>query len=243
MSRILVVEDEQHLADGLRFNLEAEGHEAEVVDNGERALAPDLGDAGRSTPSSSTSCCPGIDGFEVAAELRAARPVRAGADADRARPRRRTCCRVRGRRRRLPAEAVRAGHPARARRAACCGAPRGAQQEPARQRPPRGARHVRVRATARIDFAALELHARRSNRLPLTLMEATLLRYLVQHAGQPVSRKAILEDVWGRARGHRHARHRQLHRAAAALHRRRPHAARHLLTVRGIGYRFVAGGA
>ena len=28
-------------------------------------------------------------------------------------------------------------------------------------------------------------------------MEATLLRYLVQHEGRPVSRKAILEEVWG----------------------------------------------
>ena len=38
MSRILVVEDEQHLADGLRFNLEAESYDAEVVDTGEAAL-------------------------------------------------------------------------------------------------------------------------------------------------------------------------------------------------------------
>ena len=28
MSRVLIVEDEQHLADGLRFNLQAEGHVA-----------------------------------------------------------------------------------------------------------------------------------------------------------------------------------------------------------------------
>ena len=38
MSRILVVEDEQHLADGLRYNLEAEQHDVDVVDNGEDAL-------------------------------------------------------------------------------------------------------------------------------------------------------------------------------------------------------------
>ena len=31
MSRVLVVEDEQHLSEGLRFNLEAEGYEVEVV--------------------------------------------------------------------------------------------------------------------------------------------------------------------------------------------------------------------
>ena len=38
MSRILIVEDEQHLADGLRFNLEAEQYEVEIADNGEEAL-------------------------------------------------------------------------------------------------------------------------------------------------------------------------------------------------------------
>ena len=38
MNRVLVVEDEQHLAEGLRFNLEAEGYEVDVVDNGEAAL-------------------------------------------------------------------------------------------------------------------------------------------------------------------------------------------------------------
>ena len=39
MSRILVVEDEQHLADGLRFNLEAEQHDVDVVDTGEDGAA------------------------------------------------------------------------------------------------------------------------------------------------------------------------------------------------------------
>ena len=38
MKRVLVVEDEQHLAEGLRFNLEQEGYEVDVVDNGEAAL-------------------------------------------------------------------------------------------------------------------------------------------------------------------------------------------------------------
>ena len=37
MSRVLVVEDEAHLAEGLRFNLEAEGYSAEVVGDGEAA--------------------------------------------------------------------------------------------------------------------------------------------------------------------------------------------------------------
>ena len=32
---------------------------------------------------------------------------------------------------------------------------------------------------------------------PLTLMEANVLRYLIQHEGKPVSRKTMLEEVWG----------------------------------------------
>jgi DNA-binding response OmpR family regulator len=36
--RVLIVEDEQHLAEGLRFNLEAEGYQAQVVETGEAAL-------------------------------------------------------------------------------------------------------------------------------------------------------------------------------------------------------------
>ena len=39
MSRILIVEDEAHLAQGLRFNLEAEGHSVQISDRGEEALA------------------------------------------------------------------------------------------------------------------------------------------------------------------------------------------------------------
>ena len=38
MSRVLVVEDEAHLAKGLRFNIEAEGHSVEVSGDGETAL-------------------------------------------------------------------------------------------------------------------------------------------------------------------------------------------------------------
>ena len=38
MTRILIVEDETHLAEGLRFNLEAEGYEVIVTETGEAAL-------------------------------------------------------------------------------------------------------------------------------------------------------------------------------------------------------------
>ena len=47
MTRILIVEDEQHLADGLRFNLEAECYDTEVVDNGRGSARPAPGDRSR----------------------------------------------------------------------------------------------------------------------------------------------------------------------------------------------------
>src|SRR5690349_7727301 len=79
MSRILLVEDEKHLADGLRYNLEAERHDVEIVDNGEDALAR-LG-VREGSPGGKDDAAgydlvildvmlPGIDGFEVVSALR-----------------------------------------------------------------------------------------------------------------------------------------------------------------------------
>src|SRR5262245_50233441 len=70
--RVLIVEDEQHLAEGLRFNLEAEGYQADVVDTGEAALER-LRDPGASIDLVVLDVMlPGKDGFSVVAELRAA---------------------------------------------------------------------------------------------------------------------------------------------------------------------------
>src|SRR5438270_11505975 len=73
MSRILIVEDEAHLADGLRFNLEAEGHEATVTHDGESALKLLIHDATTFDAVVLDVMLPGRDGFTVAAELRSAR--------------------------------------------------------------------------------------------------------------------------------------------------------------------------
>ena len=90
-----------------------------------------------------------------------------------------------------------------------------------------------------IDFAALELRVD-DRAFPLTLMEANLLRYLVQHQGRVVSRKAMLEDVWALRED---TDTRAIDNFIVRLRRyieRDPSAPRHLLTVRGVGYRFVA---
>src|SRR5258708_32988465 len=72
MSRTLVVEDEAHIARGLRFKLEAEGHSVEVVENGEDALARLLADRESFDAIVLDVMLPGKDGFAVASELRAA---------------------------------------------------------------------------------------------------------------------------------------------------------------------------
>jgi len=68
--RVLIVEDEQHLAEGLRFNLEAEGFEAEVLDSGERALERLLDPAQHFDLVVLDVMLPGKDGFAVVSELR-----------------------------------------------------------------------------------------------------------------------------------------------------------------------------
>src|SRR4051812_28127626 len=86
MTAVLVVEDEKHLADGLRFNLEAEGFHVTIAPDGEKALqllgrADKNGKAEKNGKNGKAArpfdavildvMLPGINGFEVAAKLRA----------------------------------------------------------------------------------------------------------------------------------------------------------------------------
>jgi two-component system, OmpR family, alkaline phosphatase synthesis response regulator PhoP len=90
-----------------------------------------------------------------------------------------------------------------------------------------------------IDFTALEIRVG-DRVVPLTLMEANLLRHLVLHTGKNVSRKSLLEDVWDL---HEDTDTRAIDNFIVRLRRyieEEPSQPRHLLTVRGIGYRFVA---
>src|SRR6266850_2217923 len=70
MSAVLVVEDEQHLADGLRFNLEAEGYTVDAVADGEAALSLLFDKRQTYDALVLDVMLPGKDGFAVAAELR-----------------------------------------------------------------------------------------------------------------------------------------------------------------------------
>ena len=89
-----------------------------------------------------------------------------------------------------------------------------------------------------VDFGNLQLRAG-DQVFHLTLMEVELLRYLVRNSGQAVSRKAILEDVWNLKED---TDTRAIDNFIVRLRRyieREPSNPRHLLTVRGLGYKFV----
>jgi DNA-binding response OmpR family regulator len=89
-----------------------------------------------------------------------------------------------------------------------------------------------------VDFGALEL--RSGNRtFRLTQMEADLLRHLIRNAGRVVSRKQILEEVWNlRVDTDTRAIDNFVVRLRRYLEDE-PSRPRYLLTVRGIGYKFV----
>jgi DNA-binding response OmpR family regulator len=90
-----------------------------------------------------------------------------------------------------------------------------------------------------IDFDTLELRTN-GNTIQLTLMEAKLLRHLIRSNGRTVSRKSILENVWDLRED---TDTRAIDNFIVRLRRyleKDPSAPRHLLTVRGVGYRFIA---
>ena len=246
MSRVLVVEDEAHLAQGLRFNLEAEGYAAEVVGDGESATNRLLANHETFDVVVLDIMLPGKDGFSVVSELRAARnyiPVlmltargrpedvlkgfASGADDYLAKPFDLSIllARLQGLLRRSQWMRDLTG-----------GANSGHAEAQAASV---GDFDTFSFAGKTIDFGTLELRSGETT-IHLTLMESELLRHLVRNDGKIVSRKQILEEVWGL---HEDTDTRAIDNFVVRLRRYLeddPGHPKHLLTVRGVGYRFTA---
>jgi DNA-binding response OmpR family regulator len=252
MSRVLVVEDEAHLAQGLRFNLQAEGYSAEVVGDGESATDRLIEKKENFDAIVLDIMLPGKDGFSVVSELRAARnyvPVlmltargspedvlkgfAAGADDYLPKPFDLSIllARLQGLLRR--SQWVRAARP--------LGKLDTGLDSDQLASDPRSVGDFGTFSFSgkTIDFGTLELRAG-DNVIHLTLMESELLRHLVRNDGRVVSRKQILEEVWGL---HEDTDTRAIDNFMVRLRRYiedDPAQPRHLLTVRGVGYRFLA---
>ena len=248
MSEILLVEDEEHLARGLKFNLEAEGYPTSVVGDGESALDLLLKKHKGFDLLVLDVMLPGKDGFAVATELRKAgnyipllmltargRPedvlkgFSAGADDYLPKPFDLAILLARIRsllRRRDWGRTLLTNPPAEAR--------------VAESRDADALREFDVYTFSgkQVDFGTLELRAN-GNIFRLTLMEAELLRHLIRNSGRIVSRKSILEEVWGLRED---TDTRAIDNFVVRLRKyieKDPSHPEHLLTVRGVGYRFV----
>jgi DNA-binding response OmpR family regulator len=234
MSRILVVEDESHIAQGLRFNLEAEGHSVEIEGNGEDALQRMLAKQESFDLMVLDVMLPGKDGFTVASELRRqqnftpilmltarGRPedvlsgFESGADDYLTKPFN------------LDILVARIGGLLR----------RKNWLQTASDTPPQPADEFSF-AGKTVDFQKLQLR-NAEQVFQLTLMETDLLRYLIRNSGRPVSRKEILEQVWDLKED---TDTRAIDNFIVRLRRyieKDPTKPKHLLTVRGLGYQFV----
>jgi DNA-binding response OmpR family regulator len=233
MARILIVEDEANLARGIQFNFEIEGYQVSVAPDGAEALKR----LTAQVPSSGHGfdlvildvMLPGMDGYAVAERLRQAgdytpilmltakgtpedivRGLEGGADDYLPKPFE------------LPVLLARVKGLLRRRDWARGGA------EPATARV----------GEADVDFANFEVRAR-GQTFRLTLLEAMLLKLLVQNTGRVVSKGEILEKVWNvspdtatRAVDNFIMRLRKYIEGD-------PRFPKHLHTVRGAGYKLV----
>jgi DNA-binding response OmpR family regulator len=233
MSAVLIVEDEKHLADGLRYNLKLEGYEVDVASSAEQGYSLLVDRKPPYDVIVLDVMLPGIDGFSLASQLRSEghfvpilmltargqaedvlRGFESGADDYLPKP--------------FELSVLIARINALLRR-----------RDWFRKDLTRNNDSVVDVGNKRIDFEALELRSGEQV-VQLTLMEAELLRYLINHEGKIVSRSAILEEVWGlREDTDTRAIDNFIVRLRKYLEDE-PSRPRHLLTVRGVGYRFVS---
>jgi DNA-binding response OmpR family regulator len=235
---IILVEDEDHLAQGLLFNLQAEGYRTHHEADGDAALTYLLTTDEKPSAILLDVMLPGKDGFAIVRALREAQrftPVlmltargrtedvleglEAGADDYLPKPFDLNILLVRLKTllRRMAWQT----------------------DQPSPSDAPASEPSSEYTFAARtIRFDTLELVAL-DRLIHLTLMEADLLRYFTEREGQVISRKEILEQVW---RVHEDTDTRAIDNFIVRLRRYiedDPANPIHLVTVRGVGYRFL----
>lgn len=230
-SKILIVEDEEHLAEGLRFNLELEDYAVELAPDGETALQIIKQNHKPFDAIVLDVMLPEMSGFEVAENLRShenytpilmltalgkpedvLRGFEAGADDYLPKP--------------FELEIFLARLNGLLRR----------QRWFLKKQTVKTEIETFVINGKTIDFTNLELH-HNGEKSFLTLMEAKLLRHLIENIGKTVSRKEILQDVWGL---HEETDTRAIDNFIVRLRRYLeddPTNPEFLLTIRGVGYR------
>lgn len=250
MKCILIVEDEQHLAEGLRFNFEAEGYRVDISGDGLDAL-----DILKNSPFKYDAIIldvmlPGKDGFEVMSELRRLglyipvlmltarnRPedvlkgFEAGADDYVAKPFELAIliARLKGLFRRHDWLKHTSSE-----------SDKNSGDKNSGKFSAETENEVLTIGDKTIDLSNLELRSG-DQTIRLTSMEADLLRYLISNEGQVVSRRKMLEEVWGL---HEDTDTRAIDNFIVRLRKyiednpANPH---YLITVRGIGYKLTRG--
>jgi DNA-binding response OmpR family regulator len=229
--RILIVEDDSHIAEGLRFNLAAEGYQVDVASDGRQAVDRLTHPVERFDLVILDLMLPEMNGFEVARRARAAgnyvaililtakeessdvvRGLEEGADDYLTKPFQldELLARIKGllRRRRWD----------------------GAEGREA-------TREFRF-GDVIVHFDRFEIETPRGN-VSLTTREMGLLRALISREGEAVERGDLLEEVWGLRPD---TKTRVIDSFVVRLRRyieADPSRPRHIVSVRGHGYRFT----
>jgi two-component system OmpR family response regulator len=237
MKHILVVEDEAHLAIGIKYNLEAEGYRVSVAADGPSALRLVEENPGRVDLVILDLMLPGMSGYDVCEALRSTgRDVPILILSARTRTEDRTrgfdvganqylskpfeldelLSRVKNLLTHYPLGTPRAKSPG-----------------------------ERIRSVqfgdAQVNFETYQVVSR-GKPVRMTRLEMKLLQYFVENEGRVIPRQELLENVWG-VRGTLNTRAPdQFMRRLRKNFEPDPATPRHFLTIRDAGYRFVAAG-